>query len=235
MNAAVKILSQVCMALVLMIGVSDLSHAEHVILCGGPALKKWEGLRVPAERHDNWWANFVRASTIRVSHIQQKDPKAKITWIVFKPGYVTRGKEDKKPYTRWIDDLAKKYKIKLVWVNTSEQAIKAINKAPRKKGEKVESFYYFGHSNCYAFMLDYGNDIMAISTQYIHINHFDKFDKNVFAKDAECWSYGCYTGEYMTYIWKKHFGIPLWGNTKSTQYGPVSSGRLPSGGGKWVH
>ena len=34
--------------------------------------------------------------------------------------------------------------------------------------------------------------------------------------------------------WKRIVGVPLWGNTESTRYGPVSDGRLPEGVGKWV-
>ncbi len=208
--------------------------AEHVIMCGGPALKQWEGLRIKADRHDNWWANFVRASTIRIAQILHKDPNAKITWIVYRPGYVTRGKEDGKPYVKWIADLAKKYKVRLKWADTSAAAIAALNNSPRSKQDKVQSFYYFGHSNCYAFMLDYGNEIMAVSVDWIHESDLTRIRKDIFTPDAECWSYGCYTGASMSGWWKKILGIPLWGNMGSTRYGPVSAGRLPEGADKWV-
>ena len=118
-------LSRLFLALALLLGGTGLSRAVHVVMCGGPALRQWEGLRIQPDRHDNWWANFVRASTIRIAQIQQQDPAARITWIVYRPGYATRGKEDGKPYTRWIADLASKYKIRLVWVNSADQAIRA--------------------------------------------------------------------------------------------------------------
>ena len=73
-----------------------------------------------------------------------------------------------RPYTRWIADLASKYKIKRVWVDSADQAIRALNSSPRCRGDFVESFYYFGHSNGFAWMLDYGNNIMAVSTEWIH-------------------------------------------------------------------
>lgn len=38
----------------------------------------------------------------------------------------------------------------------------------------------------------------------------------------------------MSRWWKRIVGVPLWGNTESTRYGPVSDGRLPEGAGKWV-
>ncbi len=211
-----------------------LAKAEHIVLCGGPALRQWEGLRIKPDRHDNWWANFVRASTIRIALIQMKDPKAKITWIVYRPGYVTRGKEDGKPYTKWIADLAKKYGVRLKWVDNADQCIAAINNSPRTKTDKVESFYYFGHSNCYAFMLDYGNQIMAVSLAWIHETDLPLIKKSIFSPICECWSYGCYTGASMSARWKQIIGIPLWGNLGSTRYGPVSNGRLPEGTEKWV-
>jgi hypothetical protein len=46
------------------------SHAEHLIVCGGPALQKWEDLRIPDDQHDRWWGNFVRASTMRMAEIR---------------------------------------------------------------------------------------------------------------------------------------------------------------------
>lgn len=212
---------------------SGMVQAVHVIITGGPCLMKWEGLRIKAERHDNWWANFVRASTIRISQIQAVEPNAKICWVVFKPGYVTRSKEDNKPYVQWINDLGRKYKVKLVWVNTSQQTINALNNAPRHGGP-IQSFYYFGHSNPYALMLDYSNDHMAVSTHYIHETDLSRIKPEIFHPSADCWSYGCYTGLSMTHWWKKFLGVPLWGNTESTQYAPVSSGMLPSASGKWV-
>ena len=44
---------------------------EHVILCGGPTLLRWENLRVKNDRHDRWWANFIRASTIRIDELRR--------------------------------------------------------------------------------------------------------------------------------------------------------------------
>ncbi|WP_128191110.1 hypothetical protein [Akkermansia muciniphila] len=86
-------LSRLFLALALLLGGTGLSRAVHVVMCGGPALRQWEGLRIQPDRHDNWWANFVRASTIRIAHIQQQDPAARITWIVYRPGYATRGRK----------------------------------------------------------------------------------------------------------------------------------------------
>lgn len=216
-----------------LLSVAPAAHAVDVVMSGGPALSSKENLREKGVAHDKWWANFIRAATVRIALIQAKNPDAKITWIVYRPGYERRGKEDGKPYVQWIKDLAKKYKVKLVWVDTGEGAVKALNNAPRG-GEKVDSFYYFGHSNLYAFMLDYGNAILAVSTAWIHESELAQIDRNIFAPNADCWSFGCYTGMSMSYWWKQTLGIPLNGNLDSTQYGPVSNGYLPKGNGKWV-
>ena len=133
-----------------------------------------------------------------------------------------------------IADLASKYKIKLVWADSADQAIRALNASPRFRGDKVESFYYFGHSNCYAWMLDYGNNIMAVSTEWIHETDLNRIRRDIFTPQSDCWSFGCYTGASMSRWWKRIIGVPLWGNTESTRYGPVSDGRLPEGAGKWV-
>ena len=66
--------SRLFLALALLLGGTGLSRAVHVVMCGGPALRQWEGLRIQPDRHDNWWANFVRASTIRIAQIQQNTP-----------------------------------------------------------------------------------------------------------------------------------------------------------------
>lgn len=212
---------------------SSMASAVEVILTGGVALKTWENLRGPA-RHDNWWANFVRASTIRMEMTRRENPNAKFVWIVYRPAYITRGKEEQKDYISMIRETANKYRANLVLVDTADQAYKAINNAPRG-GEKITSFYYFGHSNAHAFMLDYSNSIIGSSKQWIHENDLaTRIRRDVFAPKAVCCSYGCYTGQSMSARWKKAFGMPMRGNTASTRYQPVGNGLLPVGAGKWV-
>ena len=209
------------------------TSAVDVVLSGGVAVKSWEKLRGP-NAHDNWWANFIRGATVRIDQLQKKNPKADITWIVYRPAYLTRGKEDGQDYITMIREQASKRKVKLVFVNTGDEAFKAINKAARGK-KKIDSFYYFGHSNAHAFMLDYSSDIIGVSKQWMHENDLaDKLNKAAFNTQAECWSYGCYTGNSMSAKWKDAIGIPLWGNTASTRYQPVGWGELPSGAGEWV-
>ena len=227
-----KLMRNVLMATLL--AACSLTQAVEVVLCGGVALRSWENLRGPSA-HDNWWANFVRASTVYIDSALAKDPKKDIVWIVYRPSYITRGKENQIDYISRIRETAGKRHLRLRFVDTADEAYKAINQAPRNKKDKVTAFYYFGHSNPHAFMLDYSNSVMAASKAWMHEKDLaSKINKNIFAPDAECWSYGCYTGRSMSKYWKAAFGVGMWGNPASTRYQPVGEGKLPAGAGKWV-
>lgn len=207
-----------------------LAGREHVILCGGPTLRQWENLRVEQDRHDRWWANFVRASTMRIDEIRKSyGPQAEIVWIVYRDGYVLRGREDGKPYTRWITGQAAKRKAELIWINSGEEAIDAINRQT-----DIITFDFFGHSNRYCFMLDYGSDIMAVSQAWIHEKDLHKLRRRSFNRDAYCQSWGCHTGESMSAVWKRQLGLPLIGAKGKTDYTALSKGRLPTVSGKWI-
>src|SRR4029434_9532509 len=59
---------------------------EYIVLSGGPSLVEWE--RFKAEPHDKWWGNFIRSARVRIEQLrQQHGPTARITWLVYKPGY----------------------------------------------------------------------------------------------------------------------------------------------------
>jgi len=206
--------------------------SEHVILCGGPALRKWENLRVEKDRHDNWWANFVRASTLRMDELRRAyGPTAKFTWIVYKPGYILRGREDGKPYTTWIQEQATKRKARLIWISTGSGAINALNGRPRNS---VVTFDFFGHSNRHCFMLDYGSDVMAVSQAWIHENDLGRIRGSIFTRAALCQSYGCHTGESMSAVWRKKVGNTLVGARGKTDYAVLNKNRLPKVNGSWV-
>jgi hypothetical protein len=203
---------------------------EHVILCGGPASRKWENLRVQRDRHDRWWANFVRASTMCMDELRKSyGSGASITWIVYKNGYITRGREDGKPYTTWIAEQATKRKAKLVWINSGGEAISAINRQ-----RDIITFDFFGHSNRHCFMLDYGSDVMAVSQAWIHERDLGKISRRAFSKNALCQSWGCHTGESMSAVWKRRLGIPLVGAKGKTDYSALSFGKMPTVSGKWI-
>ena len=224
---------QMAMLMLLMIGGASVVRGVEVILTGGVALKSWEHLRGPA-KHDNWWANFVRASTVQIVLSRRDNPSTSIVWIVFRPSYITRSKEEGKDVVSAIRQTAAKYGVKLRFVDTSAQAYNAINSAA-VGGDRITAFYYFGHSNAHAFMLDYSNSIIGASKQWIHERELSaRLRRDIFASHARCISYGCYTGLSMSSYWKKATGVPLRGNTQSTRYQPVGKGLLPIGTGRWV-
>lgn len=220
--------------LAMLLAGSSMTQAVEVVLCGGVALRSWENFRGPAA-HDNWWANFVRASTVYIDGALAKNPDKDILWIVYRPSYITRGKENKIDYVSRIQETASKRKIRFRFVDSADEAYEAINNAPRNKMDRITAFFYFGHSNPHAFMLDYSNDIMAASTAWMHEKDLaSKIKSDIFDANAECWSYGCYTGRSMSKFWREAFQVGLWGNLESTRYQPVGQGKLPAGAGRWV-
>ena len=208
------------------------SAQHHIVLCGGPALRKWEDLRAESDQHDRWWGNFIRASTIRIDEIRRAyGEHAAITWIVYRPGYVARGSEDGKPYTKWIAGQASKRGVKLVWVSSGLSAINAINKHPSKS---VVTFDFMGHSNKHCFLLDYSVIIMGSSKAWIHEKDLSRIRRDIFARNAQCQSWGCHTGESMSAYWKRATGHAMLGAKGKTNYETVGQGQMPAVSGSWV-
>lgn len=208
------------------------AQQEHFILCGGPAVRSMEDLRVERDRHDRFWGNFVRASTIRMDQLRRAYGKdAKIVWVVYRDGYVSRGREDGKPYVTWIQEQATKRNATLIWISSGDEAIRAINARPSRS---IVTFDFFGHSNRHCLMLDYGSEVMAVSKAWIHEKDLPKIRSSVFNKNALCQSYGCHTGESMSQVWRRHVGNTLIGAHGKTDYATISYGKLPSVSGSWV-
>ena len=206
--------------------------AEHLIVSGGPALRKWENYRVPDDQHDRWWANFIRAATLRMAEVRLAYGKeAPLVWMVHRPSYEARGREDGKPYTTWIAEQAAKRNCTLIWFNSTGDFINKINSRPRGS---VETFDYFGHSNKYAFMFEYGSDIMAASTAWLHERDLPRLKSSIYARNAYCKSWGCHTGSSMSAVWKKQLGLPLEGAKGKTLYTMVGRGEMPTGFGGWT-
>ena len=211
---------------------SAASQAEHVIVAGGPALRKWENFRVDNDRHDRWWANFIRASTLRMAEVRLAYGKdAPLVWLVFRPGYEARGREDGKPYTTWIAEQATKRRATLIWFTSSGDYINKINSRPRGS---VKTYDYFGHSNKFAFLFDYGNEVMATSTAWLHERDIPRLKSSIFKANAYCKSWGCHTGASMSKAWKRHLGLPLEGANGKTVYTMVGRGQMPKGYGGWT-
>src|SRR5437667_9364804 len=114
--AMMKRLLLVCFLLVFAFGAKAASPAsgEYIILVGGPSLYQWE--KYKAYPHDHWWANFVRAARIRTEQLRtQLGPDAKITWLIYKQGYIDRGQQEHQNLLGWIDTVREKFNINLVY------------------------------------------------------------------------------------------------------------------------
>ncbi|MES2437653.1 MAG: hypothetical protein V4584_01215 [Verrucomicrobiota bacterium] len=207
-------------------------HADHVIVTGGPAMRKWENLRVTADQHDRWWANFVRASTLRMAEVRKAyGSGASLVWMVYQPGYQSRAREDGQPYTSWIAEQAAKRSASLIWFSSTGEFIQKLNSRPRGS---IETFDFFGHSNRYAFMFDYSSDIMGASTAWLHERDLPRIKSSIFSGNAYCKSWGCHTGESMSAVWKRATGVALEGAKGPTSYTQVGQGTLPVVKGSWV-
>lgn len=209
----------------------QLAPAEHVLVSGGPAMQKWEDFRVEEDQHDRWWANFIRAATLRMAEIRLAYGKdAALVWLVYRPGYESRGREDGIPYTTWIAEQAAKRNCQLIWFSSGNDFLSKLNSRPRNS---VETFDFFGHSNKYAFMFDYGSDIMAVSKAWFHERDVSRVNSAIFKSNAYCKSWGCHTGSSMSDVWRSKVGIPLEGAMGKTTYTMVGRGEMPVGSGGW--
>ncbi|MFT5906461.1 MAG: hypothetical protein ACI9E1_002071 [Cryomorphaceae bacterium] len=227
-----SLLALLLITLTLGLAPQQVSASDHVILAGGPALRKWENLRVDRDRHDRWWANFIRGSTMRMDNIRAAyGPSAKLIWLVHRKGYIARAREDGKPYTTWITEQATKRGAKLIWVEGGPSIIKAINSRPARS---ITTFDFFGHSNRHCFLLDYSSEIIGACTAWLHEKDLYKIKRSVFAPNAICKSWGCHTGESMNVFWRAATGREIIGAHGKTDYAALSQGKMPAINGSWV-
>src|SRR3954462_5499304 len=88
--------------------------AEWILLVGGPSLRQWE--KYKDQPHDHWWANFVRAARIRTEQLRaQYGADQMITWLIYKPGYIDRGVQEKQDLISHVESVRDKFNIHLVW------------------------------------------------------------------------------------------------------------------------
>lgn len=223
------------------------SREEYIVVSGGPALRQWEEYRSAQEQHDRYWGNFIKAARIRIDQLRiQHGAALNLTWIIYRPAYLTRQREDlvKRPPDLCgipeITSLASLRQTRLVWFDNTPFLIDYLN---RRNGRKLSGFEYFGHSNKFAFLFDYSNEILGVSSCYLHCVELSGLHRGLFTSDAEVRSWGCNTGDYMSRVWKRQTGhrmigasaagIP--GCTGKTDYSAISDGvTLPTVNGRWV-
>jgi len=210
---------------------------EYIIVSGGPSLMANESFRREAHRHDQWWGNFIRTARFRIEQLQKASNGAvNITWLVYRPGYETRQAEDGKPHLANIESVRDKYKIRLVWFNSTDELIQYINAGQNRSSVKVSGFEYFGHSNKFCFVFDYSNHILGASQAFLHQSDLKRLNRKAFARGAYCKSWGCHSGEAFSAEWKRATGVKMIGAVGKTDYSKTYEGTLPfvSPGGRWT-
>ena len=194
---------------------------EYVLLVGGPSLMQWEKYKV--QPHDHWWANFVRAARIRTEQLRtQYGPDVKITWLVYKQGYIDRGAQEKMDLLGFIDSVREKFNLNLVYFRNGQEVIDYLNAGQPRDQVKVAFFEFFGHSNKACFMFDYSSNVDSASKSFLHQNQLTAINRNIFTRDAAIRSWGCHTGEMMSKKWRDATGTRMWGVIGKMQYMTMS-------------
>src|SRR3954471_20400527 len=111
------------------------SQKEYIVLTGGVSLWQWE--KYKAAPHDNWWMNFVRASRIRIQQIQSENPNANITWLVYKPAYLARAKQEKNDLIGHIESVRDTFHIKLIFFDKADEVINYLNYGQNREQVKI--------------------------------------------------------------------------------------------------
>ncbi len=205
---------------------------EYIIVSGGVSLWAWE--KYKAQPHDNWWMNFVRAARIRIEEIKTQNPEAEIAWLVFRPSYLTRSKQEGKDLMGFIDSVRDAYHVKLVYFDRTEQLIQYLNYGRPREMVKIANLEYFGHSNKACFMFDYSNNIDSASKVWLHEDDLKKIQRGIFARDAFVKSWGCHTGESMSSKFKSATGVKMIGANGKTAYQTHELPIVSTPGGYWT-
>ncbi len=208
------------------------ASGEFVIISGGVSLWVWEKWK--AQPHDNWWMNFVRASRIRIEEIRTAEPDAQITWLVFRPAYVARSRQENNDLIGHIQSVREAYRVKLVWFDSTDQLISYLNSGQDRSRVKIADLEFFGHSNKACWMFDYSNVIDSASKVWLHQDDLRQIRRGIFSRDALVKSWSCHTGESMSAKWRAATGVPMIGAIGKTQYMTDELPVLSSDNGRWT-
>jgi hypothetical protein len=191
---------------------------EYILVSGGPSLMEWE--KYKAAPHDIWWGNFIRAARVRIEELRRRHgPDARITWLVYKPGYARRAaRQDHSDLIGNITSVRDKYGVNLVFFDRTDQLINYLNAGQPRNQVKIANFEFFGHSNRACFMFDYSNEIDSASKVWLHEKELKKIHRGIFTRDALVKSWGCHTGESMSREWKNATGRKMIGAMGKTNY-----------------
>src|SRR5256885_58703 len=129
----------------------NVPQGEWIIIVGGVSMHQWEQYK--AQPHDHWWANFVHSARVRTEQLRaQLGPDAMITWLVYKPGYIDRGRQENQDLIANINSVRDKFNLKLIYFDRGGDVISYLNNGQRRDQLKISGFEYFGHSNKACFL-----------------------------------------------------------------------------------
>jgi len=212
---------------------------EYILISGGPSLMLWEQNK--PEPHDRYWGIFIRAARTRMQLLRkERGPEYPITWLVYRPGYQTRGKQEGRNLISLINSVRDAYNVKLVYFDRTQQLIDYLNRGQPRHRVKISGLEYYGHSNRACFMFDYSNNIDSASKAWLHESELSRIRRGLFQRGATVKSWGCHTGESFSKEWKAATGVPMIGAIGKTDYSnrvPELNGIIPvlsSPGGRWV-
>ncbi len=208
-------------------------RGEYLIVSGGPSLYRWE--KYKDTPHDRWWGNFIRTARVRIEQLQaERGPDYPIGWLVYRPGYITRSVQDGRDLISFIESVRDKYRVRLIYFNSTDQLIDYINSAPHRGRLPITGFEYYGHSNKACFMFDYSNVVDSASKAWLHEAELRRIRRSAFHRKAFIKSWGCHTGESMSKYWRLAVGIPMIGAIGKTDYSPGYIPVLSSKNGRWT-
>ena len=227
--------------LVLTLGtVLTMSHTfanDIVLISGGPALRSHE--RFKPNTHDRYWANFVESALARVKELREEfGPDDRVTWLVFRPGYVRRGAEEKQDYLKILEERGQQHGLTPIYFDDKDQLFRLLRRDGSPERPKIARLEYYGHSNKKCWMFDYSNrvDGGALEPLVVHVDDLQKISGSSFTSDAECVSYGCHSGEEFSQRWRMIVGRPMVGAVGKTDYSDGGMPKLSTGkDGSWVY
>ena len=205
---------------------------EYVFLVGGPSMYQWE--KYKAVPHDHWWANFVRAARLRTEQIRsQVGPDSKITWLVYKQGYVDRATQEHQDLISLINTVRDKL-ISISFVRPGKKVIDYLKNGSRRTGEN-RGFRVSRAFEPACFMFDYSNNIDSACKSWLHENDLKQINRRAFARGAYVKSWGCHTGESMSKKCDAATGTHMIGAIGKTQFMMEELPILCSEDGRWVN
>ncbi len=225
------------LALCAFISVSQTQANDIVLISGGPALRSHE--RYKPNTHDRYWANFVDSALARVKELRQElGPNDRLTWLVFRPGYVRRGTEEKQDYLKILEERGQQHGLMPIYFDDKHQLFTLLRRDGSPERPKISRLEYYGHSNKKCWMFDYSNrvDGGAIEPLVVHVDDLENISGSSFTPNATCVSYGCHSGEEFSQRWRMIVGRPMVGAVGKTDYSAGGMPKLSEGkGGSWAY